>query len=78
MEEERDEWLDKAQRYYDAMGDAGAQSLGACAASGIGASVAQWSPQEREMLAQYQRNIMNACAHGVHVHSCPVCCPVRL
>ncbi len=65
VERERDEWMRKAERYFESA-DRGS----------MGEQTSQWSagafsPEDMQQMAERQRQMLNTCPHGLS--RCPVC-----
>jgi hypothetical protein len=74
VERERDEWIRKAERYYESAdrGSLGEQ-LGPMANQANTGKPRPFTDSEMQLMAQRQRDAMNCCAHGRPFFECPVC-----
>jgi hypothetical protein len=69
---ERDEWMEKAKRYYESA-DRG--SLGEQTSQALQARC--FTDAQLQMMAQRQRDLMNSCGHGLALFECPFCSHYR-
>lgn len=63
---ERDEWIEKAQRYYDGGRAELGMQMGLLSGHGL-------TPEETRRLAEFQRQMMGTCAHGDLYGACWIC-----
>ncbi len=68
VEIERDEWMEKARRYYES---AGRGSLGEQMSRTL--QTRSFTDAQLQAMAQRQRDLTNSCGHGLAMFECPFC-----